>query len=216
VEIFAEKNSKIASLTSCQRSDLRKTLTYRENWNPRLIFEYPNTQYYTNSLIIKHQETITLILKYVKSFWCHCWSTNIYIYSFLYNWSSLWDSDLLEIAKVVPIYKNGERNLPGNYRPISLLSIFDKILEKLMHKRLYDFLETSKFFMNTSLGLGKIIPRHKQSWKYWTIFTSTVIVKKLPREYTWICKKRLIQLITQFSLKNLKFTGLEEQYYNGL
>ena len=28
-----------------------------------------------------------------------------------------------------------------NYRPTSLLSIFDKIIEKLIHKRLYSFLE---------------------------------------------------------------------------
>jgi len=41
VAIFTEKNSKIASLTSCQRSDLRKTLKYRESWTPCLIFEYP-------------------------------------------------------------------------------------------------------------------------------------------------------------------------------
>jgi len=36
--------------------------------------------------------------------------------------------DLLKLAKVVPTYIIGERNLSGNYRPISLLSIFDKIL----------------------------------------------------------------------------------------
>ena len=63
--------------------------------------------------------------------------------------------DLLKIAKVVPIYKKGEKSLPGNYRPISLLSIFDKILEKLMYKRLSSFLEANKFFYEYQFGFRK-------------------------------------------------------------
>jgi len=47
--------------------------------------------------------------------------------------------DKLKIAKVIPIYKKKEVFSPNNYRPISLLSIFDKLLEKLMYKRLYSF-----------------------------------------------------------------------------
>ncbi|ELU18132.1 hypothetical protein CAPTEDRAFT_98508, partial [Capitella teleta] len=48
--------------------------------------------------------------------------------------------DKLKSSQVIPIYKKKERSLPGNYRPISLLSIFDKLLEKLIQKRLHSFL----------------------------------------------------------------------------
>ena len=40
-------------------------------------------------------------------------------------------------ANVVPVHKKSEKNLQGNYRPISLLPTFGKILEKLMYDSLY-------------------------------------------------------------------------------
>ena len=46
----------------------------------------------------------------------------------------------LKIAKVIPIFKKKDKSLAGTYRPISLLSIFNKLLEKLMYARLYSFL----------------------------------------------------------------------------
>ena len=45
--------------------------------------------------------------------------------------------DKLKIVKVVPLHKGGSTEDLNNFRPISLLSIFDKIIEKIMHRRLY-------------------------------------------------------------------------------
>ena len=47
----------------------------------------------------------------------------------------------LKLAKVVPLYKSGNRNCTSNYRPISILPTISKIFEKLLHKRIYKFLE---------------------------------------------------------------------------
>ena len=49
----------------------------------------------------------------------------------------------LKIVKAIPIHKGGSTQDMNNFCLISLLSIFDKILKTLMHKRLYEFLENS-------------------------------------------------------------------------
>ena len=48
-------------------------------------------------------------------------------------------SDDLKIGKVVPIFRSGERDDPGNYRPISILSAFAKIFERLPYQQLYKY-----------------------------------------------------------------------------
>ena len=63
--------------------------------------------------------------------------------------------DLLKVVKVIPNHKGGSTQEVNNYRHISLLSIFDKIIEKLMHKKLYTFLESN--YSATILDLEKII-----------------------------------------------------------
>ena len=40
-----------------------------------------------------------------------------------------------KLAKVLPIFKSGLKTVPGNYRPISLLSNINKIIEKAVHSR---------------------------------------------------------------------------------
>ena len=64
-------------------------------------------------------------------------------------------SRCLKIAKVVPIYKKDDPQSPCSYRPISLLSIFGKILEKLMQNRLSAYLEKFSVLYDYQFGFRK-------------------------------------------------------------
>ena len=58
----------------------------------------------------------------------------------------------LKIAKIIPIHKDGDETDPGNYRPISLLSIFNRIFEKLMYDRLVSFINKYGLLYNSQYG----------------------------------------------------------------
>ena len=58
----------------------------------------------------------------------------------------------LKTAKVAPIHKGGSKLDVANYRPISLLSSFSKVYEKLMHARVLDFLDKNNSLFENQYG----------------------------------------------------------------
>ncbi|XP_065671791.1 uncharacterized protein LOC136089667 [Hydra vulgaris] len=48
--------------------------------------------------------------------------------------------DKLKIAGVTPVFKSGDESEPSNYRPISVLSCFSILLERIVYNRLYNHL----------------------------------------------------------------------------
>lgn len=58
----------------------------------------------------------------------------------------------LKRSKVIPLHKAGDKKVASNYRPISLLPVFSKILEKLIKIRLVSYFTTNKFFTDSQFG----------------------------------------------------------------
>ena len=54
--------------------------------------------------------------------------------------------DSLKVAKVVPLYKKKCKQNIDNYRPVAILSVFSKLLEKVMYSRLFSFFEKYENF----------------------------------------------------------------------
>ena len=42
---------------------------------------------------------------------------------------------------IIPIYKSGDKTVPSNYRPISLTSVICKVLERIIRKQVFPFLD---------------------------------------------------------------------------
>lgn len=58
----------------------------------------------------------------------------------------------LKQATITPIYKSGGKNVLTNYRPISILPSFSKIIEKIFANKMLDFLNHTNFFANNQFG----------------------------------------------------------------
>ena len=58
-------------------------------------------------------------------------------------------------ANIAPVFKRGNKHLISNYQPISLTSIVSKVLERLIHHKLYSFLEQQEVISHTQFGFHK-------------------------------------------------------------
>ena len=58
----------------------------------------------------------------------------------------------MKIAKVIPIFKSGDKSQFNNYRPISVLSQFSKIFENLFYRRLKIYIDKHVLLSDNQYG----------------------------------------------------------------
>ena len=171
---------KLETKTIYKENDIAEEFnTFFTNVGPRLVEKIPPTQksfkdYLTQfntsmdstELSFKEFETAFKSLKRNKSSGVEDLNCNIILDSYddikapLFNvfQSSIQEGifpDKLKIAKVTPIFKTGDSTLLGNYRPLSVLPVFSKILERIMYNRVYTFLTKNNLLFSRQFGFQK-------------------------------------------------------------
>ena len=62
---------------------------------------------------------------------------------------------MTKIARVIPIYKSGDKNNITNYRPISILPAFSKIFERVVYNRLSNYLDKLNILTSSQYGFRR-------------------------------------------------------------
>ena len=83
-------------------------------------------------------------------------------------------------ARVIPLYKDGKCDEAINYRPISVLPIISKIMERIVHDQLYKFIEENNI-------LNKCLDNHLYLFKQWQwkVFQQCVQHQRHHEQYAW-------------------------------
>ena len=91
-------------------------------------------------------DIVKTVIDFIKIPLCHVFNLSI---------SSGIVPNEIKSARVVPIYKSGDSTLCNNYRPISVLPVFSKILERIIRKRLNNFLIHHNLLNDCQFGFRK-------------------------------------------------------------
>lgn len=82
----------------------------------------------------------------------------------------------LKTAKIIPIFKDGDSSDVNNYRPISLLSNFNKIFEKIMYKKIKSFIDRNCILNTSQYGF-----RESHSTEHAILDTVSAIQKNMDK-----------------------------------
>ena len=107
--------------------------------------------------------------------------------------------DDMKIASVITLLKKSKKLDPSNYRPISLLSYFDKIWEKILRKRLISFLEINKMYYCHQFGFRK---GYSTAIRNFHILSNVRVITQTNR-MPWFCLKCHHWLHWKFSFSQL-------------
>ena len=128
----------------------------------------------------------------------------------------------MKIAKVIPLFKNGNKSDFSNYRPISLLSQFSKILEKLFNERLQQFLNTNNILSNSQYGFRTHMSTVHAALELTESISDSIDSKQhcagvfidLKKAFDTVDHKLLVEKLSFYGVRGIANTWLENYLMN--
>ena len=107
--------------------------------------------------------------------------------------------DILKLSKTTPVDKGGDTTDPTNVRPISTLSVFTQIFEKLVYRQLLNYIEKYEILYQFQFGFRRGRSTEQAIAEITDNLKNAIDNNLLiPAEYSLILQKRLILSITIF------------------
>ena len=120
-------------------------------------------------------------------------------------------SSKLKIAKVIPLFKKGDIQLFGNYRPISLLSSVTKVFEKAAYGQLHEYFSSRALFYDSQYRFRKYHSTELAALELVDRIHKEIDENKLHFRSSLICQKPLTPLVMAYCYINYSTMELQAQ-----
>lgn len=125
-------------------------------------------------------------------------------------------------AKVTPIYKSGDKALMDNYRPISVLPVFSKVIERVVYNQIYSYLEDNNLLSKRQFGF-----RRKSSTQHAVTILSDYVRQNmdkglmtgavfldLKKAFDTVDHSRLLSKLPLYGIKNEELLWFESYLFD--
>jgi len=120
----------------------------------------------------------------------------------------------LKFAEVKPLFKKGDPTDFSNYRPISLLTSFSKVIEKIIYKRLYCYLIDNNILVKEQMGFQEKLLKDTATYAFLNMVLSSLDNKNYVGGLFCDLQKAFDCVNHDIPLAKMKFYGITGIAYN--
>ena len=120
----------------------------------------------------------------------------------------------LKIAKIIPIYKKGDKHQIENYRPISILPVISKVFEKVAYNQLFEYFSQNKLLFDSQYGFRKFHSTEHAVLELLEKLILNIDKGQMPVAVFLDLSKAFNTLDHQILLHKLKYYGIQESALN--